>query len=126
MLFRSAVTRGVVDFVSLTDEWKPNNPDPAKRSGLAVGMIGDDGVRYFGSHLSGVAPEITAGLRVEAGQLLGYVGSSGDARGKDPHLHFGISHPTFPDDWETRRGEVDPYELLLAWKKGLNFTPTLP
>ncbi len=108
------------------DEWKPNNPDPAKRSGLAVAIIGDDGVRYFGSHLSRVAAGIVPGLRVEPGQLLGYVGSSGDARDRESHLHFGISHPTFPDDWKTRRGEVDPYDYLLAWKQGHNFTPKLP
>ena len=121
-----AVTSGVVDFVSRVDEWNPNKPDPAKRSGLAVGIIGDDGVRYFGSHLSGVATNIIPGLRVEPGQLLGYVGASGDAVGKDAHLHFGISHPTFPDDWKTRRGEVDPYYYLQSWEKGLNFTPKLP
>ncbi|MCX6079011.1 MAG: M23 family metallopeptidase [Chloroflexi bacterium] len=121
-----AVTNGIIDFVSLKDEWMPNSPDPAKRSGLAVAIIGDDGVRYYGSHLSNVLPEIVPGLRVKAGQTLGYVGASGDARGKDPHLHFGISHPTTPDDWKARRGEVDPYSYLLAWNKGLNFTPKLP
>jgi murein DD-endopeptidase MepM/ murein hydrolase activator NlpD len=121
-----AVTSGVVDFVSTTDEWQPDDPDPAKRSGLAVAIIGDDGVRYYGSHLSKLAPDIHVGLRVTPGQLLGYVGASGDARGKDPHLHFGISHPTTPDDWQVRRGELDPYPYLLAWEKGLNLSPRLP
>jgi murein DD-endopeptidase MepM/ murein hydrolase activator NlpD len=83
-------------------------------------------VRYYGSHLSGIAPGIYPGMRVTAGQLLGYVGASGDARGKDPHLHFGISHPTTPDDWKTRRGELDPYPYLVAWKKGINLSPELP
>jgi murein DD-endopeptidase MepM/ murein hydrolase activator NlpD len=121
-----AVTGGVVEFVSANDEWDTNKPDPAKRSGLAVAILGDDGVRYYGSHLSGIAVGIASGVRVKAGQILGYVGASGDARGKDAHLHFGISHPTTPDDWKTRRGEVDPYAYLLAWKEGKNWTPKLP
>jgi len=121
-----AVTDGVVEFVSTTDEYNPEHPDPARRSGLAVAILGDDGVRYYGSHLSGIAPGIASGVRVKPGQVLGYVGASGDAVGKDAHLHFGISHPTTPDDWKTRRGEVDPYPYLLAWKDGINMTPQLP
>ena len=121
-----AVTDGVVDFVSGTDNWNPNKPDSAERSGLAVAIIGDDGLRYYGSHLSGIAPGISTGVQVKAGQLLGFVGASGDARGKTPHLHFGISHPTTPDDWKTRRGEIDPYPYLNAWKIGKNRTPRFP
>lgn len=121
-----AVTDGMVEFVSGTDNWNPNHPDPAQRSGLAVAIIGKDGVRYYGSHLSKIAAGIYTGVMVKAGQLLGYVGASGDARGKTPHLHFGISHPTTPEDWKTRRGEVDPFPYLNAWKNGLNWTPQLP
>jgi murein DD-endopeptidase MepM/ murein hydrolase activator NlpD len=62
---------------------------------------------------------------VSAGQLLGYVGASGNAEGKESHLHFGISHPTFPDDWKTRRGEIDPFPYLKAWESGVNLTPLL-
>lgn len=121
-----AVTDGVVDFVRMKDEWDPLNPDPAKRSGLAVAIIGKDGLRYYGSHLSGVATGIVVGAQVKAGQLLGFVGASGDAVGKDPHLHFGISHPSTPDDWKARRGELDPYSYLVAWEEGLNLSPHFP
>jgi peptidoglycan LD-endopeptidase LytH len=121
-----AVTDGVVEFVSGTDNWNPNHPDPARRSGLAVAIIGDDGWRYYGSHLSGIAAGIYTGVRVKPGTLLGFVGASGDARGKTPHLHFGISHPTTPDDWKTRRGEVDPFPYLNWWKRGFNVTPKFP
>ncbi|MFQ3632079.1 M23 family metallopeptidase [Roseiflexus sp.] len=121
-----AVTSGAVDFVSREDLWKPSTNRPEHRGGLAVAIIGDDGVRYYGSHLSEVAVGIEPGVRVEAGQLLGWTGSSGNARGTDPHLHFGISRPTTPDDWAVRRGQVWPQPYLAAWKRGENMTPMLP
>jgi len=120
-----ATTSGVVDELSRHDRWDPSVDDPATRGGLYVSLIGDDGVRYYGAHLSSVASGLRAGERVERGQLLGRVGDSGNARGISPHLHFGISHPTFPGDWEVRRGEVDPYSYLEAWRRGRDRTPVL-
>jgi murein DD-endopeptidase MepM/ murein hydrolase activator NlpD len=75
-----AVTSGVVDFVSVEDLWDPATDDPATRGGLAVAIIGDDGVRYYGSHLSEVDASIREGVRVDAGQLLGKVGNTGMPR----------------------------------------------
>ncbi len=121
-----AVTDGVVDFVSREDSWTPAINDGGTRGGLSVAIIGDDGVRYYGSHLSQVADGIAPGVRVEAGQLLGRTGKSGDARYTNAHLHFGISHPTTPEDWEIRRGEVPPYDYLRAWQRGESVTPELP
>jgi murein DD-endopeptidase MepM/ murein hydrolase activator NlpD len=121
-----AVTDGVVDFVSSQDTWDPTVNDGATRGGLSVAIVGDDGVRYYGSHLSQVAEGIEPGVRVTAGQQLGLTGKSGDARNTSPHLHFGISHPTTPDDWQVRRGEVPPYEYLQAWQRGEDVTPVLP
>ena len=121
-----AVTNGEIDFVSYQDQWNPEQDDPSLRGGLSVAIIGDDGVRYYGSHLSEIEKGIKIGVRVNAGQVLGYVGHSGDARATTSHLHFGISHPTSPEDWHTRRGEVDPYPFLVAWLDGHNVTPPLP
>ena len=121
-----AVTNGVVDFVSYEDRWDPSIGDMAVAGGLCVAIIGDDGVRYYGSHLSAIADGIMPGVRVTAGQLLGLVGNTGNARGKDTHLHFGISRPSNPDDWKARRGQVDPFPFLLAWRDGHNVTPPLP
>ena len=121
-----AVTDGVVDFVSYQDLWDPVSDDPAQRGGLSVAVIGEDGLRYYGSHLSAIADGIVPGASVKAGQLLGLVGNSGDARKTLSHLHFGISRPTYPEDWEARRGQVDPYPFLLAWMEGQNVTPPLP
>ena len=121
-----AVTDGVVDFVSTKDLWDPAHDDPAQRGGLSVAILGDDGLRYYGSHLSAVAAGIAPGVRVKAGQLLGLVGNSGDARSTLSHLHFGISRPTYPEDWKARRGQVDPFPYLQAWRDGHNVTPPLP
>jgi len=82
-------------------------------------------VRYYGSHLSRVAAGIRPGARVVTGQRLGRTGQSGNARDTDPHLHFGISHPTTPDDWAVRRGEISPYPYLNAWRDGIDRTPDL-
>jgi len=120
-----AVTDGVVDFVSAKDVWDPKVNDGATRGGLSVAIIGDDGVRYYGSHLSQIADGIAPGVRVVAGQQLGLTGKSGDARFTDAHLHFGISHPTTPDDWEVRRGEISPYNYLRAWQRGEDAIPNL-
>ena len=120
-----AVTDGVVELVIAVDSWDPTTDVPADRSGLAVGIIGDDGVRYYGSHLDAVAPGISVGMRVSAGTLIGYVGKSGNARNTPPHLHFGISRPTTPDDWQTRRGQISPYPFLRAWEQGEQLAPRL-
>ena len=121
-----AVTNGVVNFVSYRDTWDPAQDDPALRGGLSIAIIGDDGVRYYGSHLSAIQTGIRPGIRVAAGQVLGFIGHTGDARNTDSHLHFGISRPTTPEDWKARRGQVDPFPFLLAWRVGQNLTPPLP
>lgn len=121
-----AVTDGVIDEVSREDHWDPAVNDGANRGGLYVSLIGDDGVRYYTSHFSAVEPGIEPGVRVHAGQLLGYVGRSGNACTTPYHVHFGISHPTFPGDWEVRRGEIWPYEYLKAWENGVHMIPVLP
>ncbi|MCC7352539.1 MAG: peptidoglycan DD-metalloendopeptidase family protein [Anaerolineae bacterium] len=120
-----APTDGVIEFISREDLWNPEADDPVTRGGLAISMVGDDGVRYYGSHLSEVDGALAAGMRVQAGQTLGRIGQSGNARSTPSHLHFGISHPTFPDDWAVRRGEVSPYPYLQAWLKGEMRAPAI-
>ena len=118
-----AVTTGTVQDVSLRDRWDPKLDRPATRGGLSISIIGDDGVRYYGSHLQSVAEGVVPGARVSTGQVIGGVGDSGNAKGISPHLHFGISRPTYPGDWEIRRGVLDPFPYLEAWKAGRHHSP---
>lgn len=113
-----SVTAGVVAFVNRVDTWSDPPDDGATRGGLYLTVHGDDGLQYYFSHLAEVRADLVAGGRVEAGELLGYVGRTGSARRTPPHLHFGISCPTDPADWERRRGEFDPIPYLVAWEAG--------
>lgn len=61
------------------------------KGGKAVYLTARDGTQYYYGHLGSFA-----GVRlgpgetraVKAGELIGYVGTSGNAEGKDPHVHF--------------------------------------
>jgi murein DD-endopeptidase MepM/ murein hydrolase activator NlpD len=116
---------GVIDEVNRTDLWSGKTNLGIDRGGLYVSVIGDDGVRYYGSHLSSVVASIQPGVVVKAGRVLGKVGSTGSARGTAPHLHFGISWPTptEPNVWWVRRGVVLPWKYLDAWKAGKDSSP---
>jgi len=118
-----APVTGRVDEVSYTDNWSPSTNLGADRGGISVSVIGVDGVRYYGSHLSSVAAGVRPGLSVAAGQLLGRVGNTGSARGLAPHLHFGISWPTPLRVWWVRRGEVYPWPYLDSWRSGGSLSP---
>ena len=118
-----APINGVVDEVNRTDVWSGKTNLGIDRGGLYVSIIGEDGVRYYGSHLRSIPASIQPGVIVKAGRLLGAIGSTGSARGTAPHLHFGISWPTPPQTWWVRRGEVLPWKYLDAWKAGKDLSP---
>ena len=118
-----APINGIIEDVNRKDIWSGKTNLGKDRGGLSVSIIGEDGVRYYGSHLSKIEEGIAPGVVVTAGQKLGEVGSTGSARGTKPHLHFGISYPTIPGDWEIRRGVIYPWKYLDAWKAGKNLSP---
>jgi murein DD-endopeptidase MepM/ murein hydrolase activator NlpD len=118
-----APVNGVVDEVNRVDQWSGKTNLGIDRGGLYVSIIGDDGVRYYGSHLRSIPASIQPGVVVKAGRLLGTIGSTGSARGTAPHLHFGISWPTPADTWWVRRGAVFPWKYLDAWKNGKDLSP---
>ena len=116
---------GLIDEVNRTDLWSGKTNLGIDRGGLYVSIIGEDGVRYYGSHLTSIVSSIQPGVVVKGGQLLGKVGATGSARGTSPHLHFGISWPTpsQPNVWWVRRGVVLPWKYLDAWKSGKDLSP---
>lgn len=118
-----AVTSGQVVAVERVDRWQISINSGVTRGGLSVTLLGDDGVRYYGSHLLSVDPPVAIGRRVVVGQPLGRVGSTGSARGTGCHVHFGISPPCGSTDWFNRRGLVYPWPYLESWRAGGQLSP---
>ena len=117
-----AVTTGTVLAVNRKDVWKASVNAGATRGGMSVSLLGGDGVRYYGSHMSAIDAKITPGAHVTTGQTLGKIGDTGDASAC--HLHFGISPPCArTGDWWTQRGTIFPWPYLDAWRKGTAKSP---
>lgn len=72
--------------------------------GLVVWVMGPGGQRHYYAHLERYA-DVTAGMRIEPGRVLGYVGTTGNAKGTPPHLHYGVYG---------LGGAINPYPLLKA------------
>lgn len=66
--------------------------------GKQVWIIGPARERHYYAHLDDWAPGLAVGDIVQAGDVLGRVGDTGNARGTPPHLHFGIYADTGPYD----------------------------
>lgn len=85
--------------------------------GYRVGIQSDSGVYYYYAHLSSYRKGLKEGLRIEAGDLLGFLGDSGygneGTRGQFvPHLHLGV-YLNGEDD------AINPYPLLQYAEKFL-------
>jgi murein DD-endopeptidase MepM/ murein hydrolase activator NlpD len=112
-----AATSGTIINVVRKDTWTARKNLGATRGGLAVAILGDDGVRYYGSHMSAIDASIRIGVRVKTGDTLGKTGDTGDASAC--HLHFGISPPCAKgSDWWNQRGTIWPWPYLDSWRKG--------
>ncbi|HEX2081234.1 MAG TPA: M23 family metallopeptidase [Longimicrobium sp.] len=82
------------------------------RGGLSVYLLDDDGAtRYYYAHLDGYAQGLHEGQRVERGEVIGYVGDTGNASPGDYHLHFSVAILDNPSRWWEGRN-LNPYVLL--------------
>jgi murein DD-endopeptidase MepM/ murein hydrolase activator NlpD len=71
--------------------------------GQTVSVVGAGGRTYYYAHLEAYAPHLAEGEYVTTQTLLGYVGTTGNAAGTPPHLHFGMYAPG---------GAMNPLPLL--------------
>jgi murein DD-endopeptidase MepM/ murein hydrolase activator NlpD len=82
------------------------------RGGRALYLLDDDGrTRYYFAHLDGYADGIREGVRVERGDVIGYVGDTGNAAPGDYHLHFAIAILSSRSRWWEGRN-LNPYDVL--------------
>jgi murein DD-endopeptidase MepM/ murein hydrolase activator NlpD len=61
--------------------------------GQTVSVVGAGGRSYYYAHLEAYAPHLAEGDYVTTQTVLGYVGTTGNAAGTPPHLHFGVYAP---------------------------------
>jgi murein DD-endopeptidase MepM/ murein hydrolase activator NlpD len=63
----------------------------SKAGGLTIYQFDPSGTfSYYYAHLDGYAPGLHEGQTVQRGELIAYVGSTGNASADAPHLHFAI------------------------------------
>ncbi len=87
-----------------------------KRDSNAVGGLSvyqrdlDGRTIYYYAHLNGWRAGLKEGDLVRQGDVIGYVGSTGNVSGS-PHLHFAVFTVTDPNRWWKGR-DLNPYKLL--------------
>lgn len=80
--------------------------DPNPLGGNVVYVVDEERrFRFYYAHLSRHADGIYAGMPVKRGDLIGYVGDTGNAKGTQPHLHFQIAN--------LAGAVVNPFPLLM-------------
>jgi murein DD-endopeptidase MepM/ murein hydrolase activator NlpD len=68
-------------------------------------------IEYYYAHLDGYAPGLAKGMVLRRGDLVGFVGSTGDANPSAPHLHFEIAVLGPQKNW-WQATDIDPYPVL--------------
>jgi murein DD-endopeptidase MepM/ murein hydrolase activator NlpD len=86
-----------------------------KVGGWRLWLRDDNGWLYYYAHLSAYSPLAVNGAVVNAGDVLGFVGNTGDAQGTPYHVHFEV-HPAqlLGLGYD---GAVDPTRYLDAWRR---------
>ncbi len=117
-----AVASGRIEFVN----WSSNPDDLRPNNCCSLALRHDDGWQTYYIHLNndspgtddgqgwGIAPGLRPGVHVQAGELIGWVGDSGNAESTAPHLHFELRDPSGVI--------VNPYQALRA-AQGITVTP---
>jgi murein DD-endopeptidase MepM/ murein hydrolase activator NlpD len=78
---------------------------------------------YYYAHLDRYASDMHEGMTVKRGDVIGYVGTTGNAPPGTPHLHFAIM--ILPPTKEWWKGEaIDPYPILM--QRGRTVASLLP
>lgn len=85
------------------------------KGGHAIMVLGPKWRIHYYAHLA--AKKVRAGYTVAAGDIIGSVGTSGNAVGKQPHLHYSI-RTLFPYFWKS---DQTPYGSQKKWY--INPTP---
>ncbi len=84
----------------------------SERGGVSIYQFDSSGrLVYYYAHLEERAEGLREGERVRQGEVIGYVGATGNA--STPHLHFEIQHQSEGRRW-WRGQAVNPYPYLLA------------
>jgi murein DD-endopeptidase MepM/ murein hydrolase activator NlpD len=65
---------------------------------------------YFYAHLEGYIPGLAEGQSLKRGQVIGFVGTTGNAPRNTPHLHFAISLVAAPKQW-WGGSPIDPFPI---------------
>ena len=87
---------------------------PSKPGGNTIYEFDDRAVYcYYYAHLDRYAEGLREGMSVGQGDVIGFVGSTGDADPRSPHLHFAIFELGPEKQWWTGRA-LNPYPVLLA------------
>jgi len=86
-----------------------------KVGGWRLWLRDDQGWEYYYAHLSAYSPLAVNGAVVNAGDVIGFVGNTGDAEGTPYHLHFEV-HPVAYLGLGYD-GAVDPTPYLNAWQQ---------
>jgi hypothetical protein len=83
--------------------------------GLRLWLRDGDGNEFYYAHLAALSTHAVNGAVVQAGDVIGFVGNTGDARGTPYHLHFEV-HPV-SRLYLGYDGAVNPAGYLRAWEK---------
>jgi murein DD-endopeptidase MepM/ murein hydrolase activator NlpD len=88
------------------------------RGGLSIYLLDQDGrTRYYYAHLDRYAQGVHEGMPVKGGDVIGYVGDTGNAQPGDYHLHFAIA--VLGDRRRWWQGEnLNPFHVLRrSWER---------